>query len=314
MTIWNEGVFNLGQSTLDDLIRAVDSFDFAIFVFAPDDLTRIRKTEQPSVRDNVVFELGLFMGRLGKQRCFWVVARGDKAPHIPTDLIGINTASFTPRENLRSAVGSACAEIKRVIRKAGRRTDTQVEELDQPMLLCAASPLYAKYDFDGDSKAMNEAFPGRVSVEASINGSKLRQLLANSRWDVVHLVVNVHSVSGSIILSDRDHEERVGETSSDIITAEGVAALLHDQQVRLVVLATCDSLALAARLTRVTNVIAGIGWLDGKRAAEWAQLFYGFLARGRSLASAFDLSQKATDVPLVLLTKRDFRLALPTID
>jgi hypothetical protein len=260
-----------------------------------------------------VFELGLFMGRLGKQRCFWVVARGDRAPHIPTDLIGINTASFTPRENLRAAVGSACADIKHAIRKVGRRTDTQVEEIDEPKFLCAASSLYAKYDFDGDSKAMNDAFPGRVSVEASVNGNKLRQLLANSRWDAVHLVVNVHSVSGSINLS-ADHENRVDETSPDNITAEGAAALLHNQQVRLVVLATCDSLALAARLTRVTNVIAGIGWLEGKRAVEWAQLFYGFLARGKSLASAFDLSQKATDVPLVLLTKRDFRLALPTID
>src|SRR3954454_25207314 len=73
VTVWNEGVFNLGQSTLDDLLKAVEEFDFAVFVFAPEDLTRMRAVEQPSVRANVVFELGLFMGRLGKQRCFWVV-------------------------------------------------------------------------------------------------------------------------------------------------------------------------------------------------------------------------------------------------
>ena len=83
--VWDEGVFGLGNSYLEDLLKAVDTYDFAVFVFAPDDLTTMRAKRAASVRDNVVFELGLFMGQLGRHRAFWLVPRGKRQPKIPTD-------------------------------------------------------------------------------------------------------------------------------------------------------------------------------------------------------------------------------------
>jgi hypothetical protein len=57
------------QSLADELANS----DFGVFVFSPDDRTRLRDKTHSTVRDNVIFELGLFVGRLGIERSFIVV-------------------------------------------------------------------------------------------------------------------------------------------------------------------------------------------------------------------------------------------------
>jgi hypothetical protein len=65
-----------------------------------------------AVRDNVIFELGLFMGRLGKQRCFFVVPRGKQRLRLPTDLLGVTPADYNDgTANLRAALGPATTKI-----------------------------------------------------------------------------------------------------------------------------------------------------------------------------------------------------------
>ena len=63
--VWNQGVFVVQKTALDSLLEALESCDAAVFVFAPDDLVSIRGRAFETVRDNVVFELGLFTGKLG---------------------------------------------------------------------------------------------------------------------------------------------------------------------------------------------------------------------------------------------------------
>ncbi|MBO0170442.1 nucleotide-binding protein, partial [Vibrio parahaemolyticus] len=84
---------NLSSNALDDLITKAKSVDFSIFIFSPDDLTIMRSREKYVVRDNVVFELGLFIGSIGKNRCFIVKPR-DVELHFPSDLLGITPTDF----------------------------------------------------------------------------------------------------------------------------------------------------------------------------------------------------------------------------
>ena len=58
--------------TLEALVRMLDRFDFAVLVITPDDVVSIRGDIRQAPRDNVMFELGLFMGRLGPARTFAV--------------------------------------------------------------------------------------------------------------------------------------------------------------------------------------------------------------------------------------------------
>lgn len=117
--IWNQGtVFGLGRSTLEALENAVDQYHYGVFVFTPDDELFSRGTSKPVARDNVVFEMGLFAGRLGRTRAFVVKPKGD-AVSLPSDLAGISTASYDFKlSNLTAAVEPACERIREAIRLA----------------------------------------------------------------------------------------------------------------------------------------------------------------------------------------------------
>lgn len=129
--LWNEGVFGLSSSTLDSLVQALDTFDFAVLVMTPDDLIVSRNVEQNSARDNILIELGLFIGRLGRERTFLLYQK-DSNVKIPSDLAGVTLAAFSkPSDDgkLVSAVGPACFKIRNAIKARGRAIQLgQVEE------------------------------------------------------------------------------------------------------------------------------------------------------------------------------------------
>jgi len=95
--IWNEHLFEIGEDTLSNLLRFIQCYDFAVLVLTGDDFTISRRKNFKSPRDNVVFELGLFMGALGKRRAFAVVAPAKaNSVKMPSDLLG-NTAVYLPK-------------------------------------------------------------------------------------------------------------------------------------------------------------------------------------------------------------------------
>ena len=121
VTLWSEGVFGASQFPLEDLSALLHSADFAALLTSADDTVLSRGKESYAPRDNIVFELGLFMGALSRQRTFLVVPQGVDIK-IPTDLLGINTVRYdsgasTPQD----AVAASVDEISTIIRKAGTR-------------------------------------------------------------------------------------------------------------------------------------------------------------------------------------------------
>jgi hypothetical protein len=120
VTVWKHG-FSLSQNTIDSLVKMAESVDFAIFIFTPDDVANIRDQQKHVVRDNIVFELGLFTGTLGKERCFIVKPR-DVDLHLPTDLLGLTPADYNGERsdgNLEAAVNHPCVLIKKEVANLG---------------------------------------------------------------------------------------------------------------------------------------------------------------------------------------------------
>lgn len=120
-TVWRNGTFKLSSQTVDDLVKKSSTIDFAIFAFTPDDVATIRRQEEAIARDNVVFELGLFIGAIGKDRCYVVKPRGVEM-HLPSDLLGMNFTDYAtdrPDDDIASAMNYACKQIKDRISELG---------------------------------------------------------------------------------------------------------------------------------------------------------------------------------------------------
>lgn len=127
VTVWDQGIFNLNNATLDDLISSLGKMDFAVFIFSPHDKLNMRDKESQVVRDNVIFEFGLFVGRLGKERSFFIIPKDAQDLHLPTDLLGIKPAKYDAgRKELQAALGSACFEIKQIIKSKGIRNESRL--------------------------------------------------------------------------------------------------------------------------------------------------------------------------------------------
>jgi len=122
VVIWTDGVFRASQYAIESLERELDQSDFAIAVAQPDDRTESRGQSLLSPRDNVIFELGFFMGRLGRHRTLLVEPRGEMdGVKLPTDLSGFATVRYRHVDggNLAASLGPACHEIRRIINEFG---------------------------------------------------------------------------------------------------------------------------------------------------------------------------------------------------
>jgi len=130
--LWTQGVFGLMHGTLESLVMALSRFDFAMLVLTADDLTVSRGTERSSARDNVLFELGLFIGALGRDRTFMLYDRTNP-PTLPSDLAGITPATFAPHAsgNLEAALGAPCTKIRGRVERLGIRQDKGYRDLEK---------------------------------------------------------------------------------------------------------------------------------------------------------------------------------------
>ena len=120
--IWTNGVFGPSGTAVESLLKLADSADFAVFVISPDDLFLTRDIELTAPRDNIIFELGLFMGRLDNKRVFLVREHSSEVK-IPSDLLGITPVTYVlkPNGNVSVAMGPVCTELRKVIVEMGVR-------------------------------------------------------------------------------------------------------------------------------------------------------------------------------------------------
>lgn len=123
-TVWNEDVFKLSEYTLQSLETALHGNDYGVFVVGPDDKLTSRGHTSPAARDNVILELGMFIGRLNIKHSF-VVQPDDMDLHLPSDLNGLTTAIYSSNRYRYPSkqVEAACTEIKNAIESAEQDND-----------------------------------------------------------------------------------------------------------------------------------------------------------------------------------------------
>ncbi|PDT48600.1 hypothetical protein CO661_09085 [Sinorhizobium fredii] len=164
VTVWTQGIFDLSKYTLDALTETLDTVDFGLFVLSPNDVVTIRDETKRVARDNVIFELGLFIGRLGRERSFIFVPRGAEELHLPTDLLGITPALYEADRtdgNLVAALGPAGNKVRKALKALGPlRVTEEVLIAEAPTSADGLVPIEARED----CLALIEAWMGGRSV------------------------------------------------------------------------------------------------------------------------------------------------------
>lgn len=117
---WSDGLFRVTHYPLENLEHELDQSDFAIAIASPDDVTTSRRKRTASPRDNVVFELGFFMGRLGRHRTVLLEPKGTKVK-LPSDFDGLKPISYNyvPGPDLIPELAPTCIKLRKLFHELG---------------------------------------------------------------------------------------------------------------------------------------------------------------------------------------------------
>lgn len=118
VTLWSEpDAFQAGSFVLESLEQSVKTHDFGLAIMTADDVVISRDVESAAPRDNVIFELGLFMGHLGRERTLLAFPRGQESK-LASDLQGVTSLTYRDDGNNIDTKNLA-TQLTRIIKDKG---------------------------------------------------------------------------------------------------------------------------------------------------------------------------------------------------
>jgi hypothetical protein len=134
ITVSTEAFVPRRQIAGETLVDSLSGFDFAVLALTPDDFVNGGESGMLGLRDSVLFEIGAFAGRLGKNRTF-VVHQANAAVRLPNELQDVTTTGYEwprPDGDRQTAVGPASESIRATIRDLGfaeAKLDQQIQSM-----------------------------------------------------------------------------------------------------------------------------------------------------------------------------------------
>ena len=169
----------------------------------------------------------------------------------------------------------------------------QIEKTKINNVLCVSTAEFDHLGIEQDAEILMNKYKN-VQLNRKIDLNRFRRKLSSHSFEIVHFLGYVHPQSGDLRFSD-----------NEFLSPDGFLKLLELCKAKLAFLSTCNSLFLAAKLAPYVNVVAASGTLEIKKMVVWQGCFYDLLSRGHSLSESYEVAQATTNVPMVLLMKRD---------
>jgi len=118
--IWTDGVFNPSKTPIEDLTELIARIDFGVILLTPDDWIKSRDQETFGPRDNVILELGLTIGAIGRSRTLLLSPRGADFK-LPSDLLGVKPIDYPDGDpaTIKPRLGAACNEVRKLVNRLG---------------------------------------------------------------------------------------------------------------------------------------------------------------------------------------------------
>ena len=304
-----------GKNWLDEVERGLRSADLVIVMASPESVGR------PWVN----FEAGAVW--LRGIPLIPICHSGMTPASLPTPLNLLQAGLLTDADSLQKIYDAVARELGTatpavdlkalarhfagLVGQLGAATPT-TEIVEDPHILCVANEQYSQpeYGFNLDVAVLEGAFPERVTVVAACSRRQLLALLAEQRFDVVYLVMPLHPDTGALVFSPVDPATNFPlDADPDVVPPDRLSHLLTEAGTRLLVFATCRALVPAVEMATIANMVATEKDVTGQQTSEWAECFFGLLAKGRSVFKAFDLTRAQVDTPMRIVRQKDVILS-----
>jgi predicted nucleotide-binding protein len=99
--VWTQGIFAATLTNIEALEAELIRADFAVLILSPDDQLVSRSTLSPAPRDNIILELGLFAGAIGRRRTIMLCPQGATLK-LPTDFLGVIPIKYSAADGMET--------------------------------------------------------------------------------------------------------------------------------------------------------------------------------------------------------------------
>lgn len=135
---WTDTTFTFGRTYIESLELELDRADFAVVILSASDVGWVRGQRVNLPRDNVIFEYGLFAGRLGRDRCLFFIDASSQT-RVASDLSGVKEVDFVTGSDTDDGgprdLAARCREVAvQIVRLGGRykpSADTRALQTDR---------------------------------------------------------------------------------------------------------------------------------------------------------------------------------------
>lgn len=174
---WRDFFERAGSRTaIEVLTDAVEQFDFGVFILSADDIRTLRNDTGKVARDNVVFEVGMFIGALGRDRVFLITSDKYDA-NLPDDLGGVNIGAYRADEaNSDTAIRGTASKFRDIMEEMPRRTRSTMDAYG------GFGGRFAARDQTAENEVWLQAYEAGVLEELKPGKIRLGSRVVHTTW------------------------------------------------------------------------------------------------------------------------------------
>jgi hypothetical protein len=163
--------------------------DFAVFIFNPDDKLNSRGGEFQSIRDNVLFEFGLFIGRIGYERTFAITDQHTN-PKIMSDYQGVTLIKYDgSASDIKNSAHNVYLQLKYIINRLGTFEQNKSVEIkeDSKYKVVGIDRIFETYE-DAEPEILDDLknSPGPIRLFLQIASQNIG--VKGSLYDIVNIL------------------------------------------------------------------------------------------------------------------------------
>lgn len=108
---------NPNDYTIDRFERTLSPEDYGVIILTTEDLTLDPHENQYIIKDyNLIFQLGLLVGKLSRKKCF-IITPAKKKVKLPTDIVGVTPITYNPSRNIDEALETPSIKISNRVKE-----------------------------------------------------------------------------------------------------------------------------------------------------------------------------------------------------